>query len=417
MSLLHEPPPPISRPTFTPAAERIIEDAPLLDHAPVRAREPLAHHFASPAQQFGAAKLGMWLFLISEILLCSGLFCIYAVLRANKPEIFAWGKPLLDKNLGFINTLILIASSFTMALAVRACQLRRPRAAILLLSLTLVAGVGFLSIKAVEYSDKIHFGLLPGDHFTPNLKYVAVSNGATRKQLHAMINLYGPTPKGLRRGNAETGAGYFSQTCAGCHGADGAGKPNQGANLRASRFIAGKTDEQLLQFVRGGRLPTDPDSVLKLTMPPRGGNPTLDDQKLLDIITYLRTFHQEQNVSNQPAVMPAPDPDSLNMPHSSIALAAIGPAGLATPKAPPRKTLNDFSPPPNAALFFSTYFLLTGLHGLHVLAGMAVITWLLIRTCRGHFDNGHATPMELGGMYWHLVDLIWIVLFPLLYLV
>ncbi len=67
--------------------------------------------------------------------------------------------------------------------------------------------------------------------------------------------------------------------------------------------------------------------------------------------------------------------------------------------------------------FFSIYFMMTGLHGIHVVIGMIVLTWLLIRTMRGEFGPHYYMPLELGGLYWHLVDLIWIFLFPLLYLV
>ena len=68
-------------------------------------------------------------------------------------------------------------------------------------------------------------------------------------------------------------------------------------------------------------------------------------------------------------------------------------------------------------MFFSIYFLMTGLHGIHVLVGMGVLAWLAGRAWRGDFSPAYHTPVELGGLYWHLVDLIWIYLFPLFYLV
>ena len=68
-------------------------------------------------------------------------------------------------------------------------------------------------------------------------------------------------------------------------------------------------------------------------------------------------------------------------------------------------------------VFFSVYFVLTGLHAIHVIAGIAVITWILRRTLRNDFSSAYYTPVELTGLYWHLVDLIWIYLFPLLYLI
>jgi cytochrome c oxidase subunit 3 len=72
---------------------------------------------------------------------------------------------------------------------------------------------------------------------------------------------------------------------------------------------------------------------------------------------------------------------------------------------------------PKAPLFFSLYFMMTGLHGVHVIIGMAVIAWILRRTMKGEFSPEFYTPVELVGFYWHFVDLVWIYLFPLLYLV
>jgi cytochrome c oxidase subunit 3 len=70
-----------------------------------------------------------------------------------------------------------------------------------------------------------------------------------------------------------------------------------------------------------------------------------------------------------------------------------------------------------APMFFTVYFLMTGLHGLHVVIGMTVLAILMVLCWRGAYDHGYTTPVELGGMYWHLVDLIWIFLYPLLYLI
>ena len=92
------------------------------DHHPF-----MQHHWETPAQQFEAGKLGMWLFLATEILLFGGLFCGYAVYRAKHPEVFIYAHQFLDKTLGGVNTLVLICSSLTMAWAVRAAQLGNRR--------------------------------------------------------------------------------------------------------------------------------------------------------------------------------------------------------------------------------------------------------------------------------------------------
>src|SRR5882757_2853701 len=79
----------------------------------------LAHHFDTPDQQYQSGKLAMWVFLATEILMFGGLFCAYAVYRHNHPEVFAFAHQYLDRTLGATNTIVLIASSFTMAWAVR----------------------------------------------------------------------------------------------------------------------------------------------------------------------------------------------------------------------------------------------------------------------------------------------------------
>lgn len=99
---------------------------------------------------------------------------------------------------------------------------------------------------------------------------------------------------------------------------------------------------------------------------------------------------------------------------SRIAPAPRGPAGLAddAPDAKPRRPEVR-----NVHIFFGVYFLMTGLHGLHVLGGIVAIAWILLRARKGHFSSAYFTPVDLVGLYWHLVDMIWIFLFPLLYLI
>lgn len=204
----------------------------------------VAHHFDSADTQFEAGKLGVWLFLVTEILLFGGLFCAYAIFRERYPEAFVEAHHHLDKTLGGINTVVLICSSLTMALGVRASQTNKRSLAKAMLAITLLFAAAFLCVKYFEYSHKFHDGLLPGKHFT-------------------------------------------------AHGFQ----------------------------------------------------------------------HPEANI------------------------------------------------------FFGVYFMMTGIHGFHIVVGMALITWVLLRTMKGHFSSRYYAPVENVGLYWHLVDLIWIYLFPLLYLV
>lgn len=265
----------------------------------------LQHHFQSMAQQYDSGKFGMWLFLVTEVLLFGGLFCAYAVYRANHPEIFAYAHQFLDKTLGGLNTLVLIVSSLTMAMAVRCAQLGQQRRLKQMLAATLLCACVFLAVKGVEYEHKWKHGLLWGTRYTSQEAAPAAA-GATA----APAGVAAPADGGTTLPHAAAGPAGL------------AAEPPDGHGAGA-------------QVAHGGH----------------GGH---------------------------------------------------GPAGPA---------------PRNVHLFFGIYFVMTGLHGIHVLAGMIAIVWLLRRSAAGEFGPEYFAPVDFVGLYWHLVDLIWIFLFPLLYLI
>src|SRR5215831_19513771 len=134
----------------------------------VHAANPhLAHHFDTPLQQFEAGKFGIWLFLVTEILFFSGLFCAYTIYRTLDPDVFEWGHYFLDTKLGALNTSVLLFSSLTAAWAVRNAQLRQHRGLVINIVLTLLCASTFMVVKYSEYSHKFHAGLLPGKYFQP----------------------------------------------------------------------------------------------------------------------------------------------------------------------------------------------------------------------------------------------------------
>jgi len=255
------------------------------DHPPF-----LAHHFDTPQQQYDAGKLGMWLFLITEILFFSGLFCAYLVYRALHPEIFLYAHTLLDTKLGAINTVVLIVSSLTMAWAVRAAQLSQQRLLIVMLSLTLALAGTFLAIKYVEYSEKFSHGYYPGSY---------------------------------------------------------------------SVFFQNQQAEKM------------------------GGAPIAEESE----------DHHEGEAS---------DHDDDHAGHGDEHEGSHA---------------EELEVPRNVHIFFGIYYMMTGLHGIHIVGGMIAIGWLLYRAIKGHFNSEYFGPVDYVGLYWHLVDLIWIYLFPLLYLI
>jgi cytochrome c oxidase subunit 3 len=205
----------------------------------------LREQFNSAEQQKDASNLGMWVFLITEVMFFGGMFLAYSVYRSAYPGVFGAASRTLNATIGAINTAVLLCSSFTMVLAVRAGQLGRRKQIMVFLVLTLILGMAFLGIKGYEWNEKFQ------EHHVP-----------------------GPS------------------------------------------------------------------------------------------------FHMEG-------------------------------AGLQD----------------HAQLFFSLYFAMTGLHALHMVVGVGLLSMLLYQTHRGKFSAAYYTPIDIVGLYWHFVDIIWIYLFPLLYLI
>ena len=216
-------------------------------------------------QQREAGTLGMWVFLVTEIMFFGGMFLAYTLYRSKYPAAFASASNHLDITLGAVNTGVLILSSFTMALAVYFTQVGKRRPQILCLVLTLVLGLTFLGIKAVEYESKYTDRLIPG--------YLIASAP------------FGP------------------------------------------------------QIQEEGH--------------------EIDHHKL--------------------HLLPGATVKQVEM-------------------------------------FYWIYFAMTGMHALHMIIGAGLLTFLIIYSVKGRFDPEYHSPVEVIGLYWHFVDIVWIFLFPLLYL-
>jgi cytochrome c oxidase subunit 3 len=211
------------------------------------------HHFTTMEQQFDTSKIGMWLFLATEVLLFGGLFVGFGLMQSRYPQEFLEAHEHLQRPLGALNTVVLLISSFTMVMGVLSAQRSDKKKLVMYLILTIICACIFLGVKYFEYSHKFEEHLLP--------------------------------PRW-----------YHAQ-------------------------------------------PTD-------TVRDAAGN-----------------------VSH----------------------------GYGT--------------------FFAFYFMMTGLHGIHILVGIFLLAWIAVRANRGEFTKAYYTPVDLIGLYWHLVDLIWIYLFPLYYLI
>jgi cytochrome c oxidase subunit III len=151
-------------------------------HAATAHPSALQHQFETLEQQQESSTLGMWLFLVTEIMFFGGLFLAYLLYRMWYPVAWAEGSLELDLMLGGINTVVLIASSLTMALAVRCAQTGFPRATVNWLLITMVLGMTFLVIKGFEYAHKFEAGHVPG----PNFHF----EGPHARQVEIFLSLY-----------------------------------------------------------------------------------------------------------------------------------------------------------------------------------------------------------------------------------
>jgi cytochrome c oxidase subunit 3 len=142
----------------------------------------LQHQFETMEQQQESATLGMWLFLVTEVMFFGGLFMAYLLYRVWYPEAWSEGSRELDIVLGGVNTVVLIGSSLTMALAVRAAQTGFPRATVNWLLATMALGGTFLVIKGFEYAHKFELNHVPGPNF--------VFEGPHAKQVEIFLSLY-----------------------------------------------------------------------------------------------------------------------------------------------------------------------------------------------------------------------------------
>jgi cytochrome c oxidase subunit 3 len=167
--------------------------------------------------------------------------------------------------------------------------------------------------------------------------------------------------------------------------------------------------------------------------------PPADDPDLIQMVTLGEEAVDTPLIDALPeqsaaAARKAALADVVNLPEetaTTVTPAALGPAGLSFAPAheeaaiethesqshASKAHLSDPEMPVNTHLFFAIYFAMTGLHGFHVLVGMGVIGWLIVRATKGEFGKKYFTPVDLVGLYWHIVDLIWIFLFPLFYLI
>jgi cytochrome c oxidase subunit 3 len=252
-------------------------------HSPV-----LKHHFDNLEQQHSSEKLGMWMFLVTEVLFFSGLFVSYTVYRYLFPDEFAFASSHLILWIAAINTVLLITSSLTMTMAIRAAQLGQKKMLINYLAITFILGAGFMCFKAFEYYTDIHEKLVPGQLFRNEyaraVEYVSHESAAAKHDEHDK-----DAPE---------------------HWALDLARHNKGKQLGDEGYIS----------------------------------------------------------------------------HEKV------------------------------QLFLMFYWIMTGIHGIHIIAGLGCLAWLMMLAVGNKIPRENYSTVEVVSLYWHLVDMIWLFLMPILYL-
>ena len=340
----------------------------------VKGAPPHVHHMDVPTA-YQSAKLGMWLFLATEVLLFGGLFTAFAIYRYVYFGEFQSASINLDWRMGAINTAFLIFSSLTAALAMDAAQRGDNAKVRRNIAITILCGFVFLVVKYFEYKGKAHYGLFPGGE------------------------------AGFR-GFIQTGTGLFALGLMSIAVFTGSKSATGGTVFLGSfvafslvTFFAGYFSDQAFQIALFA------STIMLAIIAVRVVARSHQEAKGLKIasIGFAVVLFIALFVSA----------DYLSVLHFDIAKLFPGYAHH------PETAYTFNSPEFNEKYksYYGLYYCMTGLHALHVVLGMGILFWVYIKASADRFSEKYYTPVELGALYWHLVDLIWIYLFPLLYLV
>ena len=372
-----------------------------------------------------------------------------------KPEVFVGCSEFLNTQLGAINTGVLLFSSLTMALAVRAAQLEQQKHLIGYLAATLSCATIFLGVKTIEYTHKWDLGLLPAGLFKfnpadPHAHYesawwfgwsyldVAVRPGVGVDHRRGRLGIVGqghgqsvpvrgrPKPLAVVCLMFFAGVG-LGMVLEGGESEDGHAAVHDGEHGEHDEDHAAATFNESNPDAVGGNS-HEPGEIHS-----KGGVPVMEGHGELAAEVGEDKPPAEQATADSMAI----DPEDANL-IDRLAVDATNTGVRSEIEAlQQQRTLArgqvvgsiDASDPgiesldtevmtkQQAGVFFSIYYCMTGIHAIHILAGIGVLVWLLVRAVRNDFNKRYFGPVDYVGLYWHIVDLIWIYLFPLLYLI
>jgi cytochrome c oxidase subunit III len=403
--------------------------------------EPDTQHMGLPLAH---SKLAMWLFLVTEIMFFTGLIGTYVILRNGTPTEFnPWPRPHdvhLAEWMGAVNTFVLIVSSFTIVLAHFNLGKGRVKQATQLMGVTLALGCVFLVIKGFEYQAKFAHGILPGhifekldgrtgerftDHVTTQLKHV-VEHPEEHGANADAVKKWEEFTKFAAGKDKEAAA--FKKTvedrlAEDKKKSDAQLKPGMDAKARtpiekdlrakwdkglaeideSAKKIAAEVEAERQKLIKGAEsIAAVADSWAVLQM-----IPNLSPKQINLQIMGTRFKNADGKWVENEHVKPC---DKVKLPSGE----EYEVDGGLLHKHPDLHVSNAIS---FGNMWASCYFAMTGFHALHVFGGLVVFVIILVMAYRGRLGPQHENMLELTGLYWHFVDVVWIFLFPLLYLV
>jgi cytochrome c oxidase subunit III len=398
----------------------------------------IQHHYDDAQHQFDSGKLGIWLFLAQEVLFFSALFVAYILYRVHHGEIYAYAHKWLDVKWGAINTAVLIFSSLTAAWAVRCAQLNQKRGLIACIAMTIGCACAFLCIKYVEYSHKYHEQILFGRYFDP-----CISSGE-----NPMITKSNDCPGAKSTIHWDFGAkkateGCFEQSLLDLDPREPGVQAD--CTVQEVKVVLGPDHKTVTKELSAKPITNICADVIGHEAKDENKYPCWKPSYQPEVCPDLTDgAKRSQGAAARPQVgILVLYGDHEHRGHDTVIKAdckkpapvqvPADPYAAPEPEGPQlgKKLVSDKPvthhhehdllyagpPPEHTNMFFTIYFAMTGLHGIHVLVGVFVFVWLLIRAIKGQFTPDYFGPVDYAALYWHIVDLIWIFLFPLLYLI
>lgn len=348
-------------------------------------------------------KLAMWLFLVTEIMFFTGMIGVYIIIRNGQPTALQpWPTPHdvhLVEWIGAFNTFVLICSSLTVVLAHWSLHTRNVKGAVIYLCITLALGCVFLVIKGIEYSSKFSHGILPGR--VPE-KLSGPYGAKFKRDVYEQL------------GHVPTSSKAHAQ----CQALVAAIKPDYSglSNQQVNEQIVGSlhvNDVDMTDEMRARLIP-----FLRMTLNQlasgKGHASQAECNRLLEKLSAEEAKGDRANlhaVSEAVAHILEHESDELRRTLFAADTAVYEGILQIDPDAHVSKSI------PFGNMWASCYFAMTGFHAIHVFGGLVVFGLILLMAWRGTFGVQHELMIELTGLYWHFVDIVWIFLFPLLYLV